>query len=205
MSTASLSRFTVPVGSDLGQSQTSQGLLMPKMKYRFRVNFLNIGLTAGSVELTKQVMDFTRPTVNFEEVPLDVYNSKIYVIGKHTWETITVQLRDDVQGSVTRVVGEQVQRQFDFLNQASAAAAGDYKFITQFEILDGGNGEAQPNILETWEIVGCFIQNVNYNDMNYATNDPATISMTIRFDNATQIGAGIGNGSLTPLGDSATR
>ena len=70
------------------------------------------------------------------------------------------------------------------MEQSSAASGIDYKFITRCEILDGGNGASSPNTLETWELYGCMIQNVNYNDLNYATSEPATITMSIRFDNA---------------------
>ena len=43
-----------------------------------------------------------------------------------------------------------------------------------------------PNVLETWELYGCFVQNINYNELDYATQDPANITMTVRFDNAVQ-------------------
>ncbi len=80
------------------------------------------------------------------------------------------------------------------MEQSSAASGIDYKFITRFEILDGGNGASVANVLETWELYGCFLQNVNYNDLNYATAEPVTITAAIRFDNAVQtpIGDGVG-------------
>jgi hypothetical protein len=167
---------------------------MPKLKYRFRALFENLGVSTPRTELTKQVMDITRPSLTFEEMEVPVYNSRVYLAGKHSWEPITVNFRDDVNGSVSRLLGEQVQKQFDVMEQASAAAGIDYKFITRFEILDGGNGASVANVLETWELYGCFIQNVNYNDLNYASNEPVTITAAIRFDNAIQspIGDGVG-------------
>ena len=194
MSVSSLNKFTVPLAG--GQSASSQGLLMPKLKYRFRVSFENFGVTTSKAELTKQVKDVTRPSVNFEQIPVDVYNSKINIIGKHTWDPVTVNLRDVVSGNVTKLVGEQVQKQFDFLEQASASAGIDYKFITRFEILDGGNGAATPTSLEEWELYGCYVENVNYNDLNYASSEAATITMSVRFDNAVQIPAGAGGGGI---------
>jgi len=192
MSVSSLSKFTVPLDSD--QSASSQGLLMPKLKYRFRAMFENFGVSTPRTELTKQVIDITRPTVGFDEMEVPVYNSKVYLLGKHTWEAVTVNLRDDVNGSVSRLVGEQLQKQFDFMEQASASSGIDYKFITRFEILDGGNGASTPGVLETWELYGCFLTNANYGDLNYASSEPATVSMTIRFDNAVQtpLGEGVG-------------
>ena len=93
MATASLTNFTVPLSTS--QSASSQGLLMPKLKFRFRVTFLNFGVTQPTTELTKQVMDFKRPQVTMEPITIDIYNSKVYLAGKPTWETVTCMLRDD--------------------------------------------------------------------------------------------------------------
>lgn len=204
MTVASLTKFTVPLAND--QSSTTQGLLMPKLKYNFRVTFENFGISTPRTELTKNVMDFTRPSASFEEIPIDIYNSKIYIAGKHTWEMATVNLRDDVNGSVSKLIGEQVQKQFDMMEQSRAASGIDYKFITRCDITDGANGQFEPTVLETWELYGCFIQNVNYGDVNYASNEPATIAMTIRFDNAIQtpLGNGIGTDVGRTLGSVVT-
>ena len=57
MAVASLTKMTVPLSTD--QSAGNQGLLMPKLKYRFRVTFLGFGVTSPSTELTKQVIDLS--------------------------------------------------------------------------------------------------------------------------------------------------
>lgn len=204
MSVSSLSKFTVPLASD--QSASAQGLLMPKLKYRFRVSFENFGVSTPRSELTKQVVDFTRPSVTFDEIPIDIYNSKVYLQGKHTWEQCTVNMRDDASGQVAKLVGEQLQKQFDMLEQASAASGIDYKFITRCEVLDGGNGASAPNVLETWELYGCMVTNVNYNDLNYASSEAATVTMSIRFDNAVQtpVGAGVGATVARTIGEVVT-
>jgi hypothetical protein len=200
MATASLTKLTVPLASD--QSNSAQGLLMPKLKFRFRVTFLGLGVTQPTTELTKQVMDFSRPNVTFDNIDLPIYNSTIRLAGKHSWTDITCQLRDDAGGNVSRLVGEQLQKQLDFLEQSSAASGIDYKFTTVFEVLDGGNGVNIPIALETWTILGCYLQGVNYNDANYGTGtEPMTVTMTIRYDNAVQTttGADVGVGASIPL------
>lgn len=204
MAIASLNKFTVPLSTD--QSASAQGLLMPKMKYRFRAVFENFGVSTDRVELTKQVSEITRPTAVFNEQTIDVYNSKVYLVGKPNWETISVTLRDDAGGNVSKLVGEQVQKQFDFAEQSSASSGIDYKFVLRFEMLDGGNGANEANVLETWELYGAFINNVAYGDMNYSSNDPATIALTIRYDNAIQTpdGTGIGSAVGRTLGENIT-
>lgn len=184
MAVSSLNKFTVPLG--VGQSASTQGLLMPKLKFRFRVTFQNFGTSSITTELTKQVMDFTRPTVNFEPIEIPVYNSRVYLAGKPNWEMTTINFRDDAGGNVAKLIAEQVQKQFDFMEQSSAASGIDYKFTTTLEMLDGANGANEPQVLEVWNLYGCFVTNVNYNDVNYATNEPATIAMQFRFDNAEQ-------------------
>ena len=198
MSISSLKKMTVRLETD--QSANTQGLLMPKLQYRFRVSFINFGDTTITTELTKQVIDLTRPVVSFEKVPLDVYNSKIYIAGKHTWDPMSINIREDVNGEVQKLVGQQLQKQFDFFEQSSAASGVDYKFAMHVEILDGGNGGFEPEILETFELYGCFIENANYNTLNYAVSDPVTIGLTISFDNAIQTDGGTntaGIGTIT--------
>jgi hypothetical protein len=193
MATASQSLFNMTVASD--NAGGNQGLLMPKLQFRFRVNFINFGVdSAGGMQLTKQVIDCSRPNVTFTEITLPIYNSTMYLSGKHTWSPMTVNIRDDASGTVSRAVGQQIQKQMDFVEQASAATGQDYKFQTNVEILDGGNGAAAPSVLETWELYGCFVQTANYNTLNYATNEAVTIALTLRYDNAIQspIGSGVG-------------
>ena len=209
MATASQSLFNMTVASD--NAGGNQGLLMPKLQFRFRVNFLNFGVDADSgLQLTKQVVDCTRPNVSFAEIPLQVYNSTLKIAGKHTWADLTINIRDDASGTVSKAVGQQLQKQLDFVEQASAATGQDYKFQTNIEILDGGNGALAPSILETWECYGCFIQQANYQSLNYATSDPVTIALTIRYDNAIQapltsgvgqlVGRAFGGESVTGIG-----
>lgn len=193
MATASQSLFNMTVASD--NAGGNQGLLMPKLQFRFRVNFLNFGVDAtGGLSLTKQVIDCSRPNLSFAEIPLQVYNSTLKIAGKHTWADMTVNIRDDASGSVSKAVGQQLQKQMDFVEQASAATGQDYKFQTNIEILDGGNGALAPTVLETWELYGCFLKSANYNTLNYATSEAVTIGLSIAYDNAVQspLAAGVG-------------
>jgi hypothetical protein len=193
MAISTLSKITVPLAT--GDSAASQGLLMPKLQYRFRVTLENFGVSTPTTELTKQVVDVTRPTVSFEEIEIPVYNSRAYLAGKHAWEAITLNLREDVNNNVQKLVGEQLQKQFDFYEQSSAASGQDYKFTTRIEILDGGNGANTPNVLETFELYGCFVQNAAYNQLSYSANEPVTVTLAIRYDNAIQTPDGTGIGT----------
>jgi hypothetical protein len=199
MAAGSQSLINMTVASDNAGGQ--QGLLMPKLQYRFRVNFLNFGTEVSTNELTKQVIDVTRPSVSFGEITIPIYNSTMYLAGRHEWQPITINIRDDATGGVSKLVGQQLQKQMDFAEQASAATGQDYKFQTNIEILDGGNGNSAPIILETWEVYGCFLQGANYNNLAYSANEVVTIQLAIRFDNAVQVA----DGKTTGVGGSFSR
>ena len=191
MSIASLSNFSVPInGGD------NTGMLMPKLKYRFKVIFDGLGVSADTTELTKQIAEAARPTATFPDQKIDVYNSIIHYAGKPNWGTIAVKLRDDSTGVVNKIVGEQNQKQFDFFEQSSAAAAGDYKFKMTIQMLDGGNAGnfSEANVLETWECYGCYITTTTFGQLTYADQGGAmTIDLVIQPDNCVQIvGGGIG-------------
>jgi len=206
MATSSLNNFTVPLS--VNQSASNQGLLMPKLSYRFRVTLTGFGssnFVAGgnpATELTKQVISVDRPKPEFDEVKLDVYNSTIKLAGKPKFSDITLKLRDDVNNNVTNLVGQQLQKQFDFYNQSSAFSGQDYKFFMGIELLDGGNGDFTPEVLEVYQLQGCWIKSAGYSGNDYGKNDPMEIDLTICFDNAYQTEV---NGNLLPAAQPVIR
>ena len=210
MATASLLNMSVPA-ADSGTP--TQGLLMPKLQYRFRATFINFGIggsASSTGPITQQVMEFSRPNLTFDNIDLPIYNSTVKIAGKHTWADITCKIRDDAQGTASSLVAGQLQKQLDFNEQSSSQAGINYKFTVQFEVLDGGNGTNAPTVLETWNVYGAYLQGVNYDAANYGTNEVMTITMTIRYDNAEQVlinGLGVGTTSTgsTPGQSSGSR
>jgi hypothetical protein len=173
---ADLTQFGVPVVG------TNNAMLMPKLQYRFRVQLYNFGIGSGStLEVTQNVVSVTRPSLTHDEITVDAYNSKVYLAGKHTWEPVTLTLRDDMNNTVSKHIASQLQKQLSQGRQSAPAAGRDYKFGMVIEQLDG----SQPGVvLETWSLNNCFIQNANYGENNYATSDVMTITLQIRYDAA---------------------
>lgn len=177
MANSTLSKFGIPLdGSKLG-------ILHPKQKYRFRIVWQNFGENNGLREMTANVVTVTRPKITYNEVQLDSYNSVAWIFGKHTFDPIEVTLRDDLINSVVSSVGAQVQKQMNHFEQTSAVAGINYKFSMEIHSLDGTDNEQ----LESWVLEGCWLQAAAYGDGDYASGDPNMITLTIRFDNATQI------------------
>ena len=67
-----LSKFGVPING------ARNGMLMPKIRHRFRVRVINFGPIAGGLELTQQVVNANRPNVQFTEQEVHSYNSIMY-------------------------------------------------------------------------------------------------------------------------------
>ena len=112
----------------------------------------------------------------------------MYYAGKAEWQQTTLKLRDDITNSLSKLVGHQVQKQMNFFEQTSVAAGINYKFTMFIELMDGGND----TVFETWTLEGCFLETVNYNNLDYTSSDPVEIDLTVRFDNAT-----LGDGLFT--------
>lgn len=173
-----LSAFGVPMGGGAGRG----GIIMPKPKLRFRVRVINFGPVAGGIELSQQVVSCGRPTVASSPVEVHSYNSIAYYAGKPVWSSVSLVVRDDVTNAVTRLVGHQEQKQMNHMTQTSALAGSNYKFQMFIETLDGGDD----GVLESWFLEGCFLENIEWDQHDYSSSDPMTITMTIRYDNAHQ-------------------
>jgi hypothetical protein len=189
---ANLAKFGVPLDGN------KLGILHPKQKYRFRVVWQNFGENNGLREMTANVMTCTRPKIAFGRVELHSYNSVALIQGKRTaFDAIEIKLRDDITNSVISSVGAQVQKQMNHYEQTSAVAGINYKFAMEIHSLDGTNNEQ----LESWVLDGCWIENVTYGEGDYSSGDPQEVTLSISFDNATNVSGPNTNNGTTIGGD----
>ena len=188
---ANLAKFGVPLDGN------KLGILQPKQKYRFRVIFQNFGENNGLREITANVMTCTRPKITYEDLKLDSYNSVAWIQGKHSFEPIEMKLRDDITNSVISSVGAQIQKQMNHYEQTSAVAGINYKFTMEIHSLDGTDNDQ----LESWVLDGCFLTGSQTEEGDYSSGDPQTITLTIRYDNATNVSGPNTNNGTTVGGD----
>lgn len=168
---------------------TGLGILQPKLKNRWMVQFINLG-TGGvsSRELSMQCVTVSRPKITFHDVELHRYNSVSWVAGKHTYEPLTMTIQDNYSNGAAKAIQSQTERQQKLIGAdsgqflATAPDGATYKFAVKLTMLDGGS-----QVLEEWNYEGCFLTGVDGGEMDYTSNDPATIALTIRFDNAFQV------------------
>jgi len=178
MAVQNLINMSVPTDNRSG------ALLMPKLQNRFRVTFQY----DSDRFITGNVVSVTRPTLSFDPVTLEVYNSRVYIPGKHTWNTVEIVMRDTVSNQTVKKIEEQLSRQIDMATQSVQRSAAAFKFKTIIENLDGmnpiGGNISAENILDTWTLLGCYIENVAYGNNDYASSEPVTITVTLKYDNA---------------------
>ena len=173
---------------DIGIPEIGQGILQPKQKHKWRVEFQNIGNSPTGIPLSLQATTVERPKLSFEEVELNRYNSKVWIAGKHTFEPVTLVVEDDVTGKASQVIQEQQDNQQLLIGAAgqflaSQKQASLYKFATIIQQLDGNDQE-----IERWILEGSWLQNVDYGDLDYSSSEAVTITLTIRYDHARQVG-----------------
>ena len=186
--------------NDIGIPGIGNGILQPKLKNRWRVTFSNMGGGVDSQPLSMQVINVTRPALSFDEVELHRYNSKAWVAGKHTFEPTTITLEDDITGTASRVIQDQIQAQQWLIGAEGQflAARGEgslYKFVTTYDLLDGNDV-----VVEEWILEGCFIQNVDYTDLDYSASEAVQITLTVRYDHARQVLGGYDQGQGVATG-----
>ncbi len=186
--------------NDFGIPGVGTGILHPKQKNRWRITFANLGGGVDSQPLSMQAVTVTRPQLEFDEVQLDRYNSRGWVAGKHTWQPLTLSFEDDVSGTATQVIQEQLQKQQWLIGAAGQwlAASGEgsvYKFVTYIDMLDGND-----QVTEKWTIEGCWFSNVDYTDLDMADGAQVLITTQVRFDHARQDIGGYGQGEGVATG-----
>jgi hypothetical protein len=174
---ANMAKFGIPLDGN------KLGILHPKQKYRFRVVWQNFGENNGLREMTANVVTVTRPKISWSEAELHSYNSVGWIQGKHTFEPVEIKLRDDITNAVISSVGAQVQKQMNHFEQTSAVAGINYKFAMEIHSLDGTNNDQ----LESWVLDGCWLKEVTYGEGDYASGDSQEVTLSIRFDNATNV------------------
>lgn len=172
--------------NDMGIPGVGTGILQPKLKNRWAVIFAGLGGGNDSQPLSMQAVTFDRPKLSFEEVPLNRYNSRAWVAGKHNWEETTLAVEDDVGGTASQVLQNQLQMQQWIIGAqgpffASATTGSQYKFVTYVQMLDGNQG-----VLELWTLEGCWLKSVTYDTLDYSASDAIKIQISMRFDNARQ-------------------
>jgi hypothetical protein len=118
-----------------------------------------------------------RPTVNTGEMEISYMNSTRWIAGKTKFDALSVTLHDPIAPSGAQQVMEWVRTHFESVS-GRGGYADFYKRDCQLKLLDPVG-----TVVELWDIKGAFLTSAGFGDLDYGSEDPTEISLTIRFDN----------------------
>ena len=148
----------------------------PKRKNRFILRFpSSLGINEWYVTSTSR----PKAKINTTEIPF--LNTSTYVAGRFTWEEISVQFKDPIGPSASQALMEWFRLHAESVTGRMGYAAG-YKKNVDLEMLDPTGV-----VVEKWKLEGCFITDLNFNELDYSRDDLASITCSLRMDRCIQI------------------
>ena len=142
----------------------------PKMKNRYVMEIENIP--------SYLVKAANRPTIQFETITLDHINVKRKLKGKGEWQDVSITLYDPIVPSAAQAVMDWVRLGHESITGRDGYADFYKKDITFYML--GPVGDK----IEQWTLKGAFITQANFGDLDFSSNDPATIELTLSYDYA---------------------
>jgi len=142
----------------------------PKMKNRYVMEIDTIP--------SYLVKAMNRPTVQFETISLDHINVKRKLQGKADWQDITITLYDPIVPSAAQKVMDWIRLGHESIT-GRRGYADFYKKDITFYLL-GPVGDK----IEQWTLKGAFIQQANFGELDFSSNEVATIELTLSYDYA---------------------
>ena len=119
-----------------------------------------------------------RPSIQFDEVILEHINVKRYVKGKGDWQALNITLYDPIVPSGAQAVMEWVR-----LHKESVTGRDGYSDFYKKDVTFNVLGPVGDKV-EEWTLKGAFIKDANFGEMNWETNEPADITLSLRYDYA---------------------
>ena len=142
----------------------------PKVQNRFLMSIAGI-----PSYLIKKI---SRPSITFGEIVLDHINVKRKIKGKANWDNISCELYDPVTPSGAQAVMEWIR-----LSHESVTGRDGYSDFYKKQITISTLGPVG-DVVEEWILKGAYCQAANFGDMDWSSEAPANISITIVMDYA---------------------
>lgn len=118
----------------------------------------------------------SRPTITQNETAIPFLNTSTYVIGRYQWETIQVTLRDPIGPSASQAIMEWIRLHSESVTGRQGYAVG-YKRDVELEMLDPTGV-----VVQKWILKNTMCTVANFGDLDYNTDDLASITITLRAD-----------------------
>lgn len=152
---------------------------------------LSNGAADTAESLAIDLVSASRPTLNMNMSEIARLNEKWKFASNPTWEPITVTFYDfdSGQGSASQIIWRWMQTVYDVLNGTMGYAA-TYKVDASLILLGPGQTSSAKasstniEIIEAWDLFGCFPNNMTTGELNYESTDALRVSCEIQYDYA---------------------
>lgn len=118
------------------------------------------------------------PSINQNPVEIPFLNTSTWVLGRYTWDDITVTLRQFIGPSTSQAVMEWVRLESESPTGRQGYAAG-YKRDVTISMLDP-TGVA----IQKWVLVNAFPTTVNFGSLGYDDDAIADVEISLKIDYA---------------------
>ena len=118
-----------------------------------------------------------RPSISIESQPISYMNSKRFVAGLATFETLSLTLHDPIAPSGSQQVMEWVRTHFESVS-GRAGYADFYNRDCQLKLVDPVG-----TVIELWDIKGAFLTSAGFGDVSYEDGGMMEVALTLQFDN----------------------
>lgn len=119
-----------------------------------------------------------RPHIKQEGKAIPFLNTETYVVGRYTWESIQVTLRDPIGPSASQAIMEWVRLHSESVTGRQGYAAG-YKRDVELEMLDPTGV-----VVSKWILKNAFITDADFGNLDYSSDELSEITITIQMDYA---------------------
>lgn len=145
----------------------------PLRKNRFMVSFpSDLGIQSWWVSTA------ALPSINQAVTELPFLNTSTWVLGRYTWDDLTIQFRNFIGPSTTQALMEWIRLCSESATARQGYAAG-YKRNITISMLD-------PTlvVVQKWVIVNAFPTTANFGDLAHDADDVSTVEVTFKYDYA---------------------
>ena len=153
-----------------------------KRKFRYTISFSNPNGAWGNIP-EAYVKTASRPQLEVDELEIQFLNASTWIPGKARWQPLNITYID-VGGKALQALYDWTATIYDFQKYADSDKLyqSERKGWTGTGLLGIYDGCGTP--IERWTLTGCFLQSVNFGDLDYGSNEECTIDLTVRFDKA---------------------
>lgn len=120
----------------------------------------------------------SRPKISQKSVEIEFLNTSTYVLGRYTWDSIQVTLRDPIGPSMSQAVMEWVRLESESMSGRQGYAAG-YKRDIELDLLDPTGV-----VVQKWILKNAWASDVDFGTLAMSDDGLATISLTLVIDYA---------------------